>query len=552
MSRQNTHSISLVTKIRNDIYGQKSLVGDINKFLIIKLLIPFIVGILIQYYLELKGEFVFVGLIVFAGLMLLAYNKIRGMSYYRTIFWVATFASFAFLGAATADLRHAKIIDIQPFNHKSIHAVLNQQPEEKPKSWKSILSVFDSTGKKAFDVLAYFQKDSLNPPPQMGDLILLNNSNINRIKNTNSSPTDFDYASYMAKQGIYYQTYIKSDSYILLKEGYEKGLLYYGSKIRSYLISIYRRFDFDDKELAVLEALTLGYKSDLDEETKSAFQSSGAMHVLAVSGLHTGIIMLITGSLLSFLNRRRHGKIIKCAIVLSIIWLFAAVTGFSSSVNRAALMFSIMSIGDATGRNTTTYNSLAVSCFILLFINPYLIFNVGFGLSYLAVLSIVSFNPLFQKIEYSVENPVLKYFLGIVLVSIAAQIGTSVLSICTFGQFPMYFLLTNIVVIPVAYVIMMLAITLLITSSIYWLGYAVFWLLDKALSFMVWSVTWIESLPGSCIKDIELDSYNAFFIYAILFSMVVFVYYKRFVWIKVSAVCLLIISVLSVIKTIFT
>ena len=509
------------------------------------------VGILFQYFCEPDIVVSYIGLVFFAGLMYLSYYKIRGMSYYRILFGVSVFACFTFLGAVTADVRHEKMVDSEQIVGDRFCAVVTLQPEEKLKSWKSQLMVLDSCGNAAFEMLAYFQKDTLKPPPQMGDLIALN-VNVQRIKNSGSSPTDFDYAGYMAKQGVYHQAYVKTHNFSILQSGYKKGIRYYGCKMRDQLISIYRSFDFDDKQLAVLEALTLGYKSDLDEDTKSAFQSSGAMHVLAVSGLHTGIIMLITDALLSFLSRTRKEKIIKCAIVLSVIWLFAAVTGFSSSVNRAALMFSIMSIGNATGRNSTTYNSLALSCFILLFINPYLIFNVGFGLSYLAVLSIVSFNPLFQRIELSVRNPIAKYFLGIVLVSIAAQIGTSVLSISTFGQFPMYFLLTNIIVIPVAYVIMMLAIVLLVSSSIYWLGYAVFWLLKQALSFMVWSVTWIESLPGSCIRNIFLDNIDAILIYMIIISSVVFIYYKRFVWVKVLVGCMLVISLLSTIESIFT
>ena len=508
-------------------------------------------GILFQYFCEPNIVVSCIGLGIFAGLMYLSYYKIRGMSYYRILFGVSVFLCFAFLGTLTADIRHAKIVDADAVVGGRFCAVVSQQPEEKPKSWKSLLMVLDSSGKESFEMLAYFQKDSLNPPPQMGDLIALN-VNVQRIKNSGSSPTDFDYAGYMAKQGVYHQAYIKTQNYSVLQSEYKKGIRYYGCKMREHLINIYRSFDFDDKQLAVLEALTLGYKSDLDEDTKSAFQSSGAMHVLAVSGLHTGIIMLITDALLRFLNRTRKEKIIKCAIVLSVIWLFAAVTGFSSSVNRAALMFSIMSIGNATGRNSTTYNSLALSCFILLFINPYLIFNVGFGLSYLAVLSIVSFNPLFQRIEMTVKNKILKYFLGIVLVSIAAQIGTSVLSISTFGQFPMYFLLTNIIVIPVAYVIMILAIALLIASPVYYLGYAVFWVLKKALSFMVWSVTWIESLPGSCIRNILIDNIDAILIYMIIISLVVFVYYKRFVWVKVLVGCMLAISLLSTIESLLS
>ncbi|MBO4372304.1 MAG: ComEC/Rec2 family competence protein [Bacteroidales bacterium] len=491
---------------------------------------------------------IYIVMAVAAGTLIYSY-KYNRKKFSRKAFSISTFVFFVMFGAAITEMRQKPVCNAEDFSERNILAVVTQQTDEKPKSWKTQLTILDSTGNDQFDVLAYFAKDSLAPIPQMGDLIMLK-TKIQRIKN-NGNPLEFDFAGYMAHNGVYHQAYIKAQDYKIIESGFKKGLKYYSGQIRSQLIDIYRSFDFSEQELGVLEALTLGYKNDLDEDTKSAFQSSGAMHVLAVSGLHTGIIMLITEWLLKFLNRTRRQRIVKCLIVCTIIWAFAAITGFSSSVNRAALMFSLMSIGNATGRNTTTYNSLAVSGFILLIINPYLLFNVGFGLSYLAVLSIVSFNPLFQQIEFSVQNPVLKYFLGIVLVSIAAQIGTSVLSISTFGQFPVYFLLTNIIVIPVAYVIMMLAIALLAVSKIMWIGQAVFWLLQKSVALMVGSVSWIESLPGSCIRNIQINNTIAVLWYAAILTLVVFIYYKRFAWLKTAAYCILAISILHTFNRIY-
>ncbi|MBP5582817.1 MAG: ComEC family competence protein [Bacteroidales bacterium] len=507
------------------------------------MLVPFIGGILVQYFLNPGFWTATAGLALSAAVLVKANKLQKGKHKYRYLYGVSAFMSFMFLGICVANIRHKTLPDISDFqdNAKKI-AIVSQPLEEKPKSWKCQLTLLDNTMTERFEIVSYFAKDSTKLLPEMGDLIVFN-SNLQRIKNS-GNPLEFDYEGYMAKQGIYYSAYIKSDDYSILHNGYQKGIKYYSCKIRSYLINIYRKFDFSEKELGVLEALTLGYKNDLDEDTKSAFQSSGAMHVLAVSGLHTGIIMMITSALLCFLNKSRRQRIIKCLIICSVIWMFAAITGFSSSVNRAALMFSLMAIGDATGRNTTTYNTLALSCFILLMINPYLIFNVGFGLSYLAVLSIVALMPLFEKIEISTSNKVLKYVIGIVFVSIAAQVGTSVLSICTFGQFPVFFLLTNILVIPLAYIIMIVAIILLVVSGMNFIANGVFYVLKYAVKCMTGCVSFIEDIPGSCIKNIYLDNWSAILIYCIFASLIIFAYYDRFAWIKAAVVSLALITTL--------
>ncbi|MCQ2974446.1 MAG: ComEC family competence protein [Bacteroidales bacterium] len=503
-------------------------------------MIPFIIGIIIQDYFHFNILISIIGFSIFFILSLIVKSfKGKQKSKTRFLFMKLACVCFVFMGMYITENKYVTIPIID--NSKAYYGVISEPLEEKEKSIKTQITVLDLSFSEKFEILAYFEKDSLLNI-EMGDLLYIS-SKIDRIK-SNGNPLEFDYADYMSKNGIYFRTYINNSNYQILKNGYKKGLRYYSCKIRNYLLSIYRKSGFSEKELGVLEALTLGYKNDLDEETKSAFQSSGAMHVLAVSGLHTGIIMMITDFLLKFLKKNRRQKIIKCGIICIIIWLFAAITGFSSSVNRAALMFSIMSIGKSIDRNSSTYNSLAVSCFILLMINPYLIFNVGFGLSYLAVLSIISCMPLFEKIQELSKSVIIKYFLGIIVVSISAQIGTSVLSICTFRQFPTYFLLTNIIIIPVAYAIMILAIALLITNSIPIISTIIFYPLKYSVKFMTESVSWIESLPGSCIKNIFLPNSSAILLYLVLFSIIVFIFYKQFYWVKLSAIGLLLVSLI--------
>ena len=304
------------------------------------------------------------------------------------------------------------------------------------------------------------------------------------------------------------------------------------------MIEIYRQTGISGQQLAVLEALTLGYKSDLDPATITSFQKSGAMHILAVSGLHTGIIMLITNFLLQFLDHSHKTRFIKCILIILILWIFAAITGFSASVCRSALMFSMMTMSQILDRSSSTYNTLATSAFILLIFNPLLIFNVGFGLSYLAVLAIIStmpfvkktlpkFDPVHDTHWIHTKKWLIRYFLGIVFVSIAAQLGTSILSIRTFNLFPTYFLLTNIIVIPLSYFIMVTSIILLAVS---WCAPLV-WLATEVLKFFLMlltgSVSWIESLPAASIDNIFITNTSSLLLYAALAMLVVYGHYKR-------------------------
>ncbi|MBQ9213227.1 MAG: ComEC/Rec2 family competence protein, partial [Bacteroidales bacterium] len=270
---------------------------------------------------------------------------------------------------------------------------------------------------------------------------------------------------------------------------------------------------------------------------------------LAVSGLHTGIIMLITNFLLAFLDYTQKTRIIKCFLIILILWLFAAITGFSASVCRSALMFSMMTVSQILDRSSSTYNTLATSAFILLIINPLLIFNIGFGLSYLAVLAIISITPLVKKTIpkfdpvhdtrwIHIKKWLIRYFLGIIYVSIAAQIGTSILSIRTFNMFPTYFLLSNILVIPLSYFIMVTSILLLAVS---WCS-PLMWLTTEVLKFflglLTGSVSWIESLPAASINDIFITNISSLLLYASMATFVILAHYKRAIFLKTALILL--------------
>ena len=204
------------------------------------------------------------------------------------------------------------------------------------------------------------------------------------------NPGAFNFARYIAKEGIYYQTFVDSSSYCLIPYKSKRSISIYLLNFRQKLIRVFEDANLAGDELAVVSALTLGYKKNLDANIKEAFSDSGAMHVLAVSGLHVGIIYIVFSSIVKFLFRSRMSKL-RAFILVVLIWMYALITGLSPSVTRAALMFSLLSLGGVFSRNVDFFNIVALSAFITICIDPLVIQEIGFWLSYCAVTSISQF-----------------------------------------------------------------------------------------------------------------------------------------------------------------
>ena len=237
-------------------------------------------------------------------------------------------------------------------------------------------------------------------------------------------------------------------------------------------------------------------------------------------------------------------KILKCILLLLILWFYALLSGLSPSISRAALMFSFIIIGQLLGRYTNIYNTLAASAFILLLINPFNVTNVGFQFSYLAVIGIVFLYPKIYNLAY-VKNKLLDKAWSLICVSLAAQIIVAPLSIYYFHQFPNYFLLTNIIVIPISTVIIYLVITLIALS--WWpaatdiLGFVT----QKTTYLLNNIVSGIETLPGSVTNEISLGIFNTIIIYLIIFSLIFYLMYKRYVPLFICMSGILVLSISS-------
>ena len=358
-----------------------------------------------------------------------------------------------------------------------------------------------------------------------------------------ANPHEFNYQKYLANQHIHHQHYLPQDKWVLKAKTNPNPLMHYAYSLRERCRQIFQKHIHDSEARGIALALVLGIKNELDDDVRAAYAAAGAMHVLAVSGLHVGIIYLVIAFLLKPLERRGlGGKIFKALLCLLALWSYALLTGMSASVMRAATMFSFIIIADATRRQTNIYNTIAASAFFLLLYDPLLLLSVGFQLSYLAVLGIVYLQPKIYS-WFTPSSKWLRWLWGLTAVSIAAQLATFPLGLYYFQQFPVYFWLSNILVIPAAYVILSLGLLSFLVSFVMpsFILYPT-WLLEKSIQFVNKGVKGIEQLPTSVLKNIYFSPTETIALYfAIVFLLMLF-YYRRFRFAWMLSVCLLFIA----------
>lgn len=316
------------------------------------------------------------------------------------------------------------------------------------------------------------------------------------------NPHEFDYQNYLHLHGVYAQTYTRE---IKVLSHSKRSVYRFTASARNRLLRIIRQFHFNEEEIAVASALLLGYRHLVTDETTRAFSGSGAMHVLAVSGLHVGILYMIVAFLLRIDRRKpQHSNGVQVFFTIGVIWGYALLTGLSPSVTRAAVMFTFVSIGYLRQHKAPVIQSLLVSAFVLLAYNPNYLFEVGFQLSYAAVFGIV-----YLQRDIRAYFPQSKFWLlnsayEICAVSIAAQLGTFPLSMYYFHQFPVYFLASNLIVIPAAFLAMSYGILLLFYASIFpafaWMALPLKWILDV----MIESVRFVQNLPNAVVEGLWL------------------------------------------------
>ena len=303
-------------------------------------------------------------------------------------------------------------------------------------------------------VLLYISVDSNGCLPPPGSKLVL----LTALKNIPgpSNPEEFDYRKYLSIRHIYKQSFITLPSRLCRDMGDPVGVVP-RSRMRNRLLRLFRDIGLEPAYFGLVSALTLGYREDVDASTKKAFTQAGVMHIMALSGFNVGIIALVLGFILGVFDKNPAGKYAKTLIILLFLWLFAVITGLSPSVTRATVMISCVMTGRLFNRRVNTYNILFVSAFLLLTFCPGMISDVSFQLSFTAVLGILVYQPVLSSwvtFKNSRDSAGSGNYL---LFPVRHSWATFPLSLFYFHQFPVYFWLTNLYVVPLVSVIICVA-----------------------------------------------------------------------------------------------
>ncbi|WP_258929570.1 ComEC/Rec2 family competence protein [Flavobacterium davisii] len=311
----------------------------------------------------------------------------------------------------------------------------------------------------------------------------------------------FDYASYLKTKNIYGQLCVKKEDLKSISPPV-RSIRYYAALFRDRIINRLQKNGFPEKELAVLTALVIGQQQEVDEHLTRVYQDAGIIHILSVSGLHVGILYLILDFILAVFLRDKRYDLLKLFFVLLGLWGFAFVAGLAASVVRSTVMFSMLAIGVSFKKEINIYNTLAASVFLILIVQPAFLFDIGFQLSYLAVLSIVSMQPIVIGL-WSPKNKIVLFFWKLFVVSLVAQIGTLPLSLYYFHQIPGLFFIANLLVIPLLeYIIMPLGVLVVLFAYFNCVVDVFVWILVKIIQLMNFVIKWIASFEEFIWKGI--------------------------------------------------
>ena len=374
----------------------------------------------------------------------------------------------------------------------------------------------------------YLNKDSLSAKLLPGDILEFKNAQFKNLTYHNN-PGQFDYATFLRFHQIHYANYINEWD----KKGSTFNFLRYPTLIRNKALEVLKENVIIKSHFPIVSALVLGYKDELSNHTKHSFSSTGAMHVLAVSGLHVGIIYFILKSIITLFTFYQRNLVFRNILLLIGIWIYALITGMSPSVLRACTMLSFLIIAEVFNRNTNVYNVLSASAILLLIINPYLIMQVGFQLSYLAVLGILYIQPKMEKI-WAPKYWLIQKIWTITTVSIAAQISTFPLGLLYFHQFPNYFLISNLVVIPAAFLILSLGILIIVLSFSKIIVGFISYLLQHVLNSLLLVIRHIESIPGSLTEGLSISIFETMLIYLFIASILISLKFKKYIFYGIS------------------
>ena len=487
----------------------------------LRLVIPLIAGILISDTIGNTRTVMTVWFAFLAGALTLTYlSFIYGGSQAR-LFGAGLSLSFFCIGGVSYAMQCQRVRVEWPEQNATHQGMITEYPQERARSYRLDLILGDSIylGK---EIILYVPKDSAAATLEPGQAVLFHGL---IGKPSNDGTPDFDYAAYLYRHGISGTLWVPAERWRVVDYQGKVPLRVRAVKLRRRMYEQYREWGLEGAPLAVVSAVTLGNKRELDQGLREVYSSSGASHVLAVSGLHVGIMCAFLYFMLP-VSLFRRARWLRELIVMTVMWIYAFCIGLPLSMTRALIMFTMLAFCRVIHRDSSAVNTLSFAALVILLFNPAGVFDLGFQLSFLAVFFILILEPEFSEM-FHVRTAVGKYVYGIITVSIAAQIGTAPVVMYSFSGFSTYFLLTNLIVIPLMFITVCLSMSLWVVGWIPVLRDCLVGILTFLVNTINGSLEKIVALPHSRLDVCIGHPIMVWIIYAVILLLFLWLKEKR-------------------------
>lgn len=480
-----------------------------SEYVFVRILFPFLLGICVFYFFQMSlyiQLFTVMLLVILPGTLFLniTYKRLSIYRYKGTI-GLLIFLLFFSLGALLCLLNNESLNQSYfaktPCNYLKVW--VNDEPQQSNTLLRfkaKVISGYqkDKQVRLSGQMLITLRLDSISPIKlKYGDEIIIPAKYT--VVEPPYNPAEFDFKAWLGSQNIYHQAFMDQDHIVINKNNISNPIIKRALNLREKQVAKYRRLIKNDEAFAVASTLILGYRADLNQETLSAYSRTGTIHALSVSGAHVAIIYVVLDLLFFFLNNNRALKMLKLLLICALIWGYALLTGLSPSVVRSAIMITVLIMAKGLSKKTNSYNVLAFSAFCQLAYHPFLIWDVGFQLSYLAVFGLIYLQPKIYNLLYAGPNWIDKLW-SFTSMSLAAQVVTFPLSIYYFHQFPLYFLFANLLITIPLILMMYLGIVVLIPPFGF-LSPVLEWIINFTNAVL----KWMASLPYASFSSIWIN-----------------------------------------------
>jgi len=494
-------------------------------FPLVKITIAFLLGIITVYYINCS--ITLATIILLFSSILFCFSYLWNLKYRRNnfSFGISSYCLAFSIGIFTL-LSHTENLQKTNYTHsesafkkkQTITLILREKLKSNDYADRYIGLIKSISGKNfSGKIIVNVQKDSIKSPLIIGNTIKI--ETVLQRNQSSKNPNQFDYSKYLADKQIYAQIYCQKRE-ISVSKTIQKDIWYYCAKLHSRIILNLEKSKFNKEEMNVALALILGQQQEISQDIIQDYQYSGATHILSVSGLHVGFIMLFISFILKPIPNTKKGSFFKLFFILISLAGFAIISSLSPSVLRSVVMFSFVAIGNHLRRNGNIYHTLLVSILLILLFEPYFLFDVGFQLSYLALFFIIWLQPLLKNI-YKPKHKLTNYIWEALTVSFAAQIGTLPLCLYYFHQFPGLFFVTNIIILPVLSFIMIAGIIVMLIAIFTSPPLFITMIFEKSIYLLNLMIHAVASADSFVIQNIAFNSYYLLTFYLLIISGII-------------------------------